>query len=82
MTTLQVEVGLRAKNQMTLPEPIAERLGARPGDRLILELDEQHPDRLQVRLVRRSYAGILNGVYGTPEEVTTYIEGERASWET
>ncbi len=80
MTTVEVEVGLRQKNQLTLPESIAERLGVQPGDRLLFEIDDDQPERVQVRPVRRSYAGALAGVYGTPEEVATYLPEERASW--
>jgi len=71
---------LRPKNQLTLPERIAERLGVRAGDRLLFELDEAEPDHLHVRLLHRSYAGALEGVYGTAEEVAAYIRGERAAW--
>ncbi|MBI4495063.1 MAG: AbrB/MazE/SpoVT family DNA-binding domain-containing protein [Chloroflexi bacterium] len=81
MAVLEVEVALRQKNQLTLPEAIAKRLGAQPGDRLIFELDEADPRRVHVRLLRRSYAGALEGIYGeTPEEVAAYIQGERESW--
>ena len=78
---MQIEVGLRPKNQLTLPERIAERLGVRAGDRLLFELDDAEPDRLHVRPLRRSYAGALAGVYGTTEEVAAYIHGERAAWD-
>lgn len=80
MAVIEVEVGLRQKNQLTLPEPIAQRLGVGPGDRLIFAIDEQDPRRVQVRPLLRSYAGILEGVYGTPEEVEAYLREERASW--
>ena len=77
----EVKVCLRAKNQLTLPEPIARRLGVEPGDQLILSVDENEPRIVHVRPVLRSYAGIAAGVYGTPEEVAEYIRGERASWD-
>lgn len=82
MATVEIEVGLRRKNQLTLPEPIARRLGVGPGDRLLFELDENNPWHVEVRPLRRSYAGIWEGVCGhTAEEVAAYIEGERQSWE-
>ena len=80
MGTVEVEVSLRKKNQITLPEPIASRLGVGPGDRLVFEADDGDHDRVHIRRVRRSYAGALAGVYGTPEEVAEYLRGERESW--
>lgn len=80
MKTVEVEVQLRRKNQLTLPEAIAERLHVRPGDRLIMEIDEKSPGELRVRPLLKSYAGILKGVYGTPEEAAEYLRQERASW--
>jgi AbrB family looped-hinge helix DNA binding protein len=81
MAVREVEVQLRKKNQLTLPEPIAERLGVAPGDRLVFEADDEHRDGVRLRRLRRSYAGALAGVYGRPEEVATYLRGERASWD-
>lgn len=81
MSTLQVAVGLRKKNQLTLPEQIAEHLGVEPGDRLLFEVDPDDPECVHVRRIRRSYAGALEGIYGkTPEEVAEYLRNERASW--
>ena len=80
MGTVQVEVSLRKKNQITLPEPIASRLGVGPGDRLVFEADDGDHDRVHIRRVRRSYAGALAGVYGTPEDAAEYLRGERESW--
>jgi bifunctional DNA-binding transcriptional regulator/antitoxin component of YhaV-PrlF toxin-antitoxin module len=81
MKTVEVEVQLRRKNQLTLPEAIAERLDVRPGDRLIMEIDEENPREIRVRPLLKSYAGILKGLYGTPEEAAEYLRQERASWE-
>ena len=79
---VEAEAKLRPKNQVTLPEEIAKRLGVGPGDQLIFRIADDDPRQVHVRPVRRSYAGILEGVYGkTPEEVEEYIRGERASWE-
>ena len=80
MAALEVEVSVRKKNQITLPEAIVQRLGVEPGDRLIFRIDDASPTGVQVHPVRRSYYGALAGVYGTPEEVEEYIREERASW--
>ena len=77
---LQFAVNLRRKNQLTLPQPIADRLGARPGDRLVFETDGAEPGVIHVRRLLDSYAGVATGVYGTEEEVAEYLRQERASW--
>lgn len=79
--TRQVEVGLRKKNQLTLPEELARQLNVSAGSRLLMQFD---PDEGLVRLrpLLESYAGILRGVYGTPEEAATYLEQERGSWDS
>ena len=81
MAVHEVEVSLRKKNQLTLPEAIAEQLGVQPGDRLVFKVDERSRE-VHVRPIRRSYAGLFAGLYGaTPEEEQAYIDGERASWD-
>lgn len=76
----EVEVELRKKNQMTLPEKLAGRLNVRPGSRLLVSYDEERGEA-RLRPLRESYAGVLRGVYGeTPEEIATYLDEERRSW--
>jgi hypothetical protein len=82
MATIEFEVCLNDKNELTLPDEVLDRLRLQPGDRLVVAFDEGGPDRLQVRPIRRSYAGILNGMYGTDEEVLEYVRAERAAWDT
>jgi bifunctional DNA-binding transcriptional regulator/antitoxin component of YhaV-PrlF toxin-antitoxin module len=77
---LEAKVCLRGKNQLTLPESVAKRLGVQPGDQLIFSIDENEQGVVHLRPVLRSYAGIAAGLYGTPEEVVEYIRGERESW--
>ncbi len=49
---------------------------------LLIKLSSRAP-RLRVSKLRRSYAGIADGVYGqTTEERLQYIATERASWES
>ena len=80
MASIELEVCLRQKNQITLPEAVVRRLGLQTGDRLVIEVPESDPDRLEMRPIRRSYAGLLDGVYGTDEEALEYVRAERASW--
>jgi bifunctional DNA-binding transcriptional regulator/antitoxin component of YhaV-PrlF toxin-antitoxin module len=79
--TLELEVNLRQKNLLTLPEEVVRRLGLAPGDRLVVTIDEAQPDRVELRPIRRSYAGVLTGLYGTDEEALEYVRGERESWD-
>ena len=81
MTGTRYGVTLCQENQLTLPEEVVRQLGLQPGDRLVIEIDDANPCRAELRPVRRSYAGLLDGVYGTDEEALAYVRAERASWE-
>jgi hypothetical protein len=78
---IEVEGNLRDKYQLTLPKVIVDALGAHPGDRFVFAMDEGDVDVVHLYRVRESYAGALAGVYGTPEEVKSYLRGEREAWE-
>jgi AbrB family looped-hinge helix DNA binding protein len=71
---------LRVKNQITLPKPIADAVGARPGDRFIFWIDQDDGCDIHLRRLPQSYAGLLAGVYGTPEEAAAYLQEEREAW--
>ncbi len=73
---------LRPKNQLTLPEPIADALDARPDDHLVFEADPLRPDVVTVRRVRTDWAGALTGTYGTTEEVRAFLREEHGDWDT
>jgi bifunctional DNA-binding transcriptional regulator/antitoxin component of YhaV-PrlF toxin-antitoxin module len=77
---IAAEARLRAKNQLTLPEPIADALDAQPDDVLVFEADPSQPGVAQVHLVRSHFAGALTGTYGTTEEVLAFLREERAAW--
>lgn len=81
MTGTRFGVTLSQENQVTLPEEVVRQLDLQPGDRLVVEIDEANPCRVEVRPIRRSYAGLLDGVYGTDEEALAYVRAERASWD-
>lgn len=57
MTTGEIEVNLRNKNQLTLPEAVVRRLGLQPGDRLMVEIDDEHPDEVKLRPLRLGVTG-------------------------
>jgi bifunctional DNA-binding transcriptional regulator/antitoxin component of YhaV-PrlF toxin-antitoxin module len=80
MTTLSVtaEARLRARNQLTLPEPVVEAAGIKEGDRFVVEVAPGDPDTVRLHRIRPSYAGSLGEVYG---DVGEYLEAERRSWE-
>jgi bifunctional DNA-binding transcriptional regulator/antitoxin component of YhaV-PrlF toxin-antitoxin module len=79
-TPIKAEARLRHKNQITLPEPIAQFLEARPDDILIFEADPADPRTACVRLLPRTYAGSMTGVYGTTDDVLRYLHEEHESW--
>jgi bifunctional DNA-binding transcriptional regulator/antitoxin component of YhaV-PrlF toxin-antitoxin module len=77
---LEVEVELRRKNQLTLPDKLARKMRVREGSRLVFEFDEER-NEARVRPLRESYAGALRGVYGgTAEDVRRYVDEERRAW--
>ena len=81
--TLAIEVGarLRPKNQITVPEPIVEALDAHRDDTLLFETDPSRPGVVSVRVLPRTFAGSLKGVYGTTEDVKAFLRDEHADWE-
>lgn len=68
---------MRARNQLTLPEPVVAAAGILEGDRFVVEVAPGDPDTIRLHRIRPSYAGALRDVYGSPAE---YLEAERASW--
>lgn len=78
---MEAKITLRAKSQVTLPKSIVRKLNLHPGDDLIVRLEEDHPEVIELRKLRRSYAGAAAGVYGTPDEVRAYVRGERNAWD-
>jgi hypothetical protein len=77
---VRAEARLRPKNQLTLPEPIAAVLEARPDDLLLFEEDPAEPGTARVRLLPRTFAGALTGVYGTTDEVKAFLREEHTAW--
>ncbi len=77
---LEAEARLRAKNQLTLPDRIADALDAHPDDVLVFETDPSQPGVAHVHLVRRAFAGALTGTYGTTEDVKAYLREEHDAW--
>jgi bifunctional DNA-binding transcriptional regulator/antitoxin component of YhaV-PrlF toxin-antitoxin module len=66
---------------LTLPAEVVAHLGLEDGERVIFEVDAEKPEKAEVRRLRRSYAGIMQGLFGTTnEEVLAYVYEERASW--
>jgi bifunctional DNA-binding transcriptional regulator/antitoxin component of YhaV-PrlF toxin-antitoxin module len=73
---LAVEARVRARNQLTIPEPIVRALGLEAGARLLFRTDG---DRVELIVVRDSYAGALRGVWGA--DAQAWLAEERAAWE-
>lgn len=79
--TIEAEARLRAKNQITVPGSIVSALEARQDDTLVFEADTAEPGVIRVRLLPRSYAGALTGVYGTSADVAEFLREEHAAWD-
>src|SRR5712691_10447356 len=81
MTSVEVEVRLRERNQLTLPDRIVERTGLAPGDQMVAAFDEAEPDVIRLRALPRSYKGAGGGAFGSDDTaLTRYVAEERASW--
>jgi AbrB family looped-hinge helix DNA binding protein len=80
MALLEIQATVRTKNQVTIPQPVAERHGIEPGKRLVI-VDGGTEDEFTVRVIRPSYAGALAGVFGTTEQNVAYVRGEREVWD-
>jgi bifunctional DNA-binding transcriptional regulator/antitoxin component of YhaV-PrlF toxin-antitoxin module len=80
MQILEVEAAVREKNQITIPRAVAERHRLAPGQRLLV-VDVGAQDEFTVRVLPRTYAGVLADVFtGTTDENVEYVRGERAAW--
>jgi len=80
MAEIQVEATVRTKNQVTIPQLVAERHGIQPGQRLVI-VDLGVEDEFTIRVIRPSYAGALAGVFGSTSENVAYVRGEREAWD-
>lgn len=82
MPPIVIEVTLRERNQLTLPDRIATRLGVGAGDRLLLRLETEETSEVTLRRLRGTYAGVAKQAYGeTAEDAAAYLAGERAGWD-
>lgn len=75
--SVTAEARMRARNQMTLPDPVVQAAGIVEGDRFVVEVTPGDPDTVRLHRIRPSYAGALEAVYG---DTTEYLDGERQSW--
>lgn len=75
---VRAEGRLRAKSQLTIPEPIVDAVGFREGDRFLIEVRPDEPDTIHLHRIRASYAGSLRDVYGDAKD---YLAKERDSWD-
>jgi len=77
-SSVTAEAKMRARNQLTLPEPVVQAAGILEGDRFVVEVAPGDPDTVHLHRIRASYAGALRDVYG---DTTEYLDAERQSWE-
>ncbi len=77
---VEADAKLRAKNQVTVPDAVVRALGAAPNDVLAFEVDPAEPGVAHLRVMPRSFAGSLTGMWGTTEEVLAFLKEEHDSW--
>ena len=76
-------VTLSSKHQITLPMEMVRTLALKPGDKLVVELIDDHVVLLpQPESWTDYFSGSLKGVYGTTvEEIDRYIAEVRYGWD-
>jgi len=72
------EARLRARNQLTIPDPVVQAGALAEGERFVVEIDPEDPDTVRLHRIRPSYAGALRDVYGDPAAVLAEV---RLGWE-
>lgn len=77
VTDIVATTRLDARSRLTLPDAIVRASGVEAGSTVLVEFDPSDCDVVRLRLVRSSYAGRLNGMYGP---VADYVDGEREAW--
>lgn len=77
---VEADARLRAKNQITLPDPIVRAVGAQADDVFHFEADPAEPGVVRIHVLPRDFAGSLTGVFGTAEETLTFVRGEHEAW--
>ena len=77
-TSVTAEARIRARNQLTLPDPVVQAAGISEGDRFVVEIDVKDPDVVRLHRIRSSYAGALADLYRDPD---AYLQSERESWD-
>jgi bifunctional DNA-binding transcriptional regulator/antitoxin component of YhaV-PrlF toxin-antitoxin module len=78
IASVTAEAKMRARNQMTLPEPVVQAAGILEGDRFVVEVAPDDPDTVRLHRIRPSYAGALPDLFGDAKD---YVDAERATWE-
>lgn len=74
-------VTVSSKYQVVIPKAVRRALGLRPGDQLLVRLED---GRVVMRLRPRSYAQHLRGLHKEiwqGVDATEYVNQERESWE-
>ncbi len=77
---VEAEARLRAKNQVTMPDPIVKALDAEVDDIIVFQADPEEAGLVHLRVLPRTFAGSMRGVYGTTAEVLEFQRKEHAAW--
>lgn len=70
------QIRLRRKNQLTVPDAVLAKIGAKVGDHFIVSVDD---GAVRLERVQPSYAGALAGVY--PPDWAEQLRKDRDDWQ-
>ena len=72
------EARLRARNQITLPDPVVQAGALVEGERFVVEINPAEPDTVRLHRIRPSYAGALHELFPDPAAALAEV---RQGWE-
>ena len=74
-------VKLSEKGQIVVPREIREKMGVKPGEKIVIFIRGEETILLTPEKYSLYTRGLLKGTWGaTKEEVAKYVAEERSSW--
>ena len=72
---------LRARNQVTVPQPVIKALGLWPGDRVVFVVREGQAGEAHLHRMPTNFAGVARDAYAGRRHGSLYVRAEREAWE-